>query len=69
MGATWPIANAMGIMIGYASLKILERLYGKQWINQQRNTIAAGLFTGEGLIVAFSAATAIISRSIWIRPI
>jgi hypothetical protein len=69
MGATWPIANAFGIMIGYASLRILGHLYGKKWIDQHKNTIAAGLFTGEGLIVAFSAAAAIISRSIWIRPI
>jgi len=69
MGATWPIANAVGIMIGFMSLKILEHLYGKSWINQQKVTIVAGLFTGEGLIVAFSAAAAIISKSIWIRPI
>ena len=69
MGASWPIPNAVGVMIGFILLKILGRLYGKRWIDQQRTTIAAGLFTGEGLIVAFSAAAAIISRSVWIRPI
>jgi len=69
MGATWPIANAVSITIGFILLKILEHLYGKNWINRHKVTIVAGLFTGEGLIVAFSAAAAIISKSIWIRPI
>jgi len=69
IGATWPIANAFGLLVGFFAGKILEKHLGKSWIAENRSTIAAGMLTGEGLIVAMSTGLSMIFKSIWVRPI
>jgi len=67
-GTAWPISNSAGILLGLIITKALSRYFGKQWIEEQKATILAGILTGEGLIVAFSAAVAMIFKAIWIKP-
>jgi len=67
-GVGWPIPYAVGILVGLMISKILGIHFGKQWIEEHKSTIVAGLMTGQGLIVAFSAAIAMILKAIWIRP-
>jgi hypothetical protein len=69
LGATIPISNATGLIIGFMIGKFLERLIGKAWVDQYKSTIVAGILTGESLMLAISIGTAMILESIWIRPI
>lgn len=67
-GVGWPISYATGILIGLVIAKVLGRYFGTQWIEEQKSTILAGILTGQGLIVAFSAAIAMIFKAVWIKP-
>ena len=67
-GAVWPIANSAAILVGLIIAKALGRYFGKKWIEENKATIFAGILTGEGLIVAFGAAVAMIFKAVWIKP-
>jgi len=67
-GATSPIATSVGMLLGIIVGKVLQRVFGKIWFQTQASTIMAGLMTGEGLVIAFSAAIAMIFKSTWILP-
>jgi len=68
VGATQPIAFPMGYIVGLIIAKVLGRQFGKDWVAKYRANIVAGVFTGEGLIVAFSAAAAMVFKAIWVKP-
>lgn len=67
-GASWPISHAMAILVGLIISKALGRYFGKQWIDEQKSTILAGMLTGQGFIVAISAAVAMVLKAMWIKP-
>jgi hypothetical protein len=58
----------MAILVGLIISKTLGRYFGKQWIEEQKSTILAGILTGQGFIVALSAAVAMVLKAIWIKP-
>jgi len=66
VGATSPIPNSIGLLIGLSIGKILEHFFGKSWLNEHKTSIVAGLLTGEGVIVTLSTAISMILKSFWI---
>jgi hypothetical protein len=67
-GTASPIANSAGMFLGLVIGEFLGRYFGKKWIEENKATIFAGILSGEGLIVAFGAAIAMIFKAIWIKP-
>lgn len=68
LGPTLPIPYTVSYMIGAVAAKLIERRMGKEWFAANRTVMVAGIFTGEGLIVALSTAIALIARSMWAMP-
>ncbi len=69
LGITQPIPFTFSILIGGIIGKLLMRKVGKEWWDEYKSVIVAGVLLGEGVIVAISAALMLISKAMWISPI
>ncbi len=69
IGLSQPILFSSIAFLGALFGKLMERMRGKEWWQENRNVIAAGFGLGEGLTIAIVAAIALISRAMWIWPI
>ncbi|MHA1976029.1 MAG: OPT/YSL family transporter [Candidatus Hodarchaeales archaeon] len=69
IGFSQPIVFSSIALLGAIFGKLMERMKGKDWWQENRNVIAAGFGLGEGLTIAIVAAIALISRAMWIWPI
>lgn len=69
VGMVQPIPFTVSILLGGVIAKILMRRFGKDWWEDYKAVIVAGIGLGEGVIVAVSAAIMLISKAIWISPI
>ncbi len=68
IGATSYIWSATTTLIGGLIGLLMIRLAGRDWWNQNKAIVAAGLTLGEGIVVAVSTAISIIQKSTWVLP-
>ncbi len=68
LGPTVAIPIPTSYLIGAIVAKFLQKRMGKEWFQTNNSVIVAGLFTGVGFTIAFSAAIALIARSMWASP-
>ena len=69
IGLTQPIFFSTIAFIGALFGKLMEKIKGKEWWDENKNVIAAGFGLGEGLTIALFAALALIFKAMWIWPI
>lgn len=69
VGMSQPIPFTVSILLGGIIAKLLMRRFGKDWWEDYKAVIVAGIGLGEGVIVAVSAAIMLISKAMWISPI
>jgi len=69
VGISQPIPLTVSILIGGILGKLMVRKFGKQWWDEYKSVIVAGVLLGEGVIIAISAALMLISKAMWISPI
>lgn len=68
LGMTQPIPITVTVFVGAVFGRIMRWRMGKQWWSDNVATVAAGLGLGEGVVVAISAAIALMSKSLFIKP-
>ena len=68
IGATSFIGGVTTALLGAVAGLVLQRIAGREWWDQNKGVIAAGLTLGEGVVVAIATAIAIIQKSIWVLP-
>lgn len=68
VGASSPIANPFGFLVGLIMGDIIRRYILKERYEQEKMTLVAGLFAGESLIVGVSAALTMIFQARWAMP-
>ena len=68
LGPTVAIPFTLSYFIGAIIARIFERKLGKEWFQTYRSVMVAGIFTGEGFVIAVSTAIALIAKSTWALP-
>jgi len=67
-GAALTPPFAINYFLGAVAGKIIERRYGREYWENIRSTLIAGLFCGIGLALALTVMLVMISKSVWILP-
>jgi len=67
-GAALTPPFAINYFLGAVVGKIIERRYGREYWENIRATLIAGLFCGIGLALALTVMLVMISKSVWILP-
>ena len=67
-GAALTPPFAINYFLGAVVGKIIERRYGREYWENIRSTLIAGLFCGIGLALALTVMLVMISKSVWILP-
>lgn len=68
LGAASPLPGVTSLILGAIVGKILERRLGVEWWKMHKGSIVAGLFLGEGIVIAVSGAIAIILKAMFVQP-
>jgi hypothetical protein len=68
IGAALTPPFAINYFLGAVVGKIIERRYGREYWENIRATLIAGLFCGIGLALALTVMLVMISKSVWILP-
>lgn len=68
LGASSPLPGVTSLVIGATIGKIIERKLGSQWWKEHRGSMVAGLFLGEGIVIAIAGSIAIILKATFAQP-
>jgi len=68
IGLNIPLPMMMTNLIALLIKYVLGRLKGRNWVEQTKGTIAAGVFAGEGVAIVIGIAIAIVRNSLWTAP-
>lgn len=68
LGAASPIPGVTSLILGAAIGKIFERRMGVEWWKIHKGSIVAGLFLGQGIVIAVAGAMAIILKAMFVQP-
>jgi len=68
VGLNSPIPVPMTMLIGLIVGMIISRVFGKEWYQANKITLAAGMGLGEGIAIIFGVAGALAITSLWARP-
>jgi len=66
-GFVTPMPYSISQLFALIFAKILQWRLGKEWFARNRLMMAAGLLVGQGFVTAFSAAVAIVFKSMWVE--